>query len=464
MADQELVKKIRDGTWTNPELQGADLSYADIQNIDLQGADLLAADLLSAKIQGANLKGANLQNANLQKANLRRANLTNTNLSISALQGANIRSAVLENANLQNANLSSADLYDAVMHKSKLSYATLHDTNLTGADLRSSDLRGASFLRANLEGTDLNFAETDDQTRIDLPANFQLIDNIIRRIDRSHATSNVINSIDKKSQFSELSTANENNLKQGNYSEESTSLIDIITALGRKISFFGQPDGHHVCSSNIGIGGGLLSITATFIPYKGNSGRDYKSFLELLGWDEANDLRIEEEALQNILSAIHETLSKYGMDISRDDPFFEQLINESWITFSASPLSCGPLPNDISVAVKHPKKKGLIALICGKGVLIISVGTFVAGAIFGSISGDMGKGFFGAAFGVESWEEKGEEIFHSLQATYEESQLTILNVLSRTAPEKSPPSSEGETPLALHRDEEDGPRDEEDEA
>lgn len=164
LADEELVKKIREGTWKNPELKGANLKGADLRGVNLKRADLQRAKLSMADLQGATLQGANLKNVALQEAKLQGADLQGSNLLRANLQGANLLEANLHGANLRNAQLQAsilqlANLEKAFLQRAKLFNSNLVDALLREANLKEAILRGADLQRANLEGADLRKAD-----------------------------------------------------------------------------------------------------------------------------------------------------------------------------------------------------------------------------------------------------------------------------------------------------------------
>jgi len=77
-------------------------------------------------------------------------------------------------------------------------------------------------------------------------------------------------------------------------------------AKARALPLVGQLDGHHICVSSIGIGGGVVGVTAVFIPYSGNFGRNQDSLAEFLEWEGAHNLGDGEEAINSILGTITE--------------------------------------------------------------------------------------------------------------------------------------------------------------
>lgn len=105
MADEELIRKIRDGSWKNPELRGADLRDAGLRRANLAGANLQEAVLVWADLQKADLQRTNLQYANLYGAGLQQTDLRMANLQKAYLHGTNLQDADLYGAGLQGAQV-----------------------------------------------------------------------------------------------------------------------------------------------------------------------------------------------------------------------------------------------------------------------------------------------------------------------------------------------------------------------
>ncbi|WP_339632172.1 pentapeptide repeat-containing protein [uncultured Sneathiella sp.] len=169
MADEELIKKIRDGTWKNPELQGADLSNANLEN---------------ANLKSAALRGANLQAANLKAAHLDGLRTTGMHNVVDMHDIADMHGPILRGSDLRNADLRKADLQDAHLQGADLREADLQGVNLQRADLREADLRKADLRETNLAGANLdkiklNKSKVTDETTIDLPEEYHITGGII---------------------------------------------------------------------------------------------------------------------------------------------------------------------------------------------------------------------------------------------------------------------------------------------
>jgi len=135
------------------DLAESNLCRADLEEADLRGANLTAADLIGVLLRGADLSGAQLGGADLSGAQLVLANLS----------GANLRGAYLDDANLASADLSGADLRGA-----DLTAAILRSANVNGADLRVADLRTADLTQANLNNANLTGAALHETTFTDV--------------------------------------------------------------------------------------------------------------------------------------------------------------------------------------------------------------------------------------------------------------------------------------------------------
>lgn len=104
------------------------------------------------------LTGAYLVGASLSYADLKQASMAN----------ARLRGASLGNADLFRADLSGADLVGAGLRAANLGHARLRDADLSHAFLSGTDLTGADLGNARLDG-----ALVDEDTRINLPAEYE---------------------------------------------------------------------------------------------------------------------------------------------------------------------------------------------------------------------------------------------------------------------------------------------------
>ncbi len=160
---------LREANLAGADLQGADLSNADLQRADLSGVDLGEANLSGADLRKADLSDADLQGADLPGANLHGADLTRADLIECELRGANLEtadatSAYAMRADLNDARLSAADLSKADLERASLSDAVLRGTTMTGAnllraDLTDADATEADFVRTVLERARLSRAD-----------------------------------------------------------------------------------------------------------------------------------------------------------------------------------------------------------------------------------------------------------------------------------------------------------------
>lgn len=115
MADQELLRALREAQQSGedavlPDLRKADLRGAELYEATLIGAHLSEANLVDASLIGADLIGANLSGATLSPANLSGAILSGSNLVDATLIGATLIGANLEVSSLVETNLTDADL------------------------------------------------------------------------------------------------------------------------------------------------------------------------------------------------------------------------------------------------------------------------------------------------------------------------------------------------------------------
>jgi len=181
------------------------------------------------------------------------------------------------------------------------------------------------------------------------------------------------------------------------------------------IPWAGRPDRSHICVSTLGVGGGVVGVTAVFIPYKGNFGRTPDTIAEFLGWKRAENLGEGKEALKSVIKILGQELWRLGTPAEGLEDFLKQVQSEPWITISASPLDNAPLPADATAVVRHPNKPRLFALATVGGLLI-----FLAGAIVSGPVGDIGKGFISEATGIENFEEFGRDLWKDTEEMWEE--------------------------------------------
>ena len=144
--------------FTNADLTNADLTSADLTDSNLTDTFLLNANLTDANINRANLKNTTSLNANLTNGNLTRANLSYGNFSNANLTNANLIRTNLTNTNFTGANLTDANLIGANLIHTDLSCANLAGVNLSCAKLTHVELLDANFARVNLIGVDLRMA------------------------------------------------------------------------------------------------------------------------------------------------------------------------------------------------------------------------------------------------------------------------------------------------------------------
>lgn len=159
-------------SYTEPDLEAADLSNknlseADFSWVNLDRANLFqarlgGAKLYQAKLRGADLTGANLISANLIGVDLNNALLTGASLLRANMEFAQLPYANLEKAKLMGANLSKASLFEAIMVGADLSEANLRNADLAGATLEYAILRSSILDHANLEGASLTGADLEN--------------------------------------------------------------------------------------------------------------------------------------------------------------------------------------------------------------------------------------------------------------------------------------------------------------
>jgi hypothetical protein len=135
VADEEHVKRLRQGVAEWNALREASSIHADLSDVDLSGAKLLGANLYRADLSRANLRDAKLSGADLLCADLSYAGLTLADLSGADLSSANLGGADLSGADLSRANLSSANFTGAGLSGADLSYADLFETIFSDVDL-----------------------------------------------------------------------------------------------------------------------------------------------------------------------------------------------------------------------------------------------------------------------------------------------------------------------------------------
>ena len=167
MADEEQVKKLRDGigawnTWRdeNPnailDLKRVNLSKAELSRANLRGADLTGADLVGANLGRVNLEGATLTRANLERAYLRAAKLNGADLKRARFLRAYVEDADLGGANLQWARLTRSNFAGANFEGANLMQANLGWVNFTGACLERANLGNARLIQTTLSDIDLS--------------------------------------------------------------------------------------------------------------------------------------------------------------------------------------------------------------------------------------------------------------------------------------------------------------------
>ena len=144
--------------------------------LNLSGANLGGADFAWTDLTAANLNDADLTRANLALADLQQARLVNARLVGANLSGAHLLGALLHDADLSGAYLSRARFLDAGLRNADLSGADLSDAHLIGADLEGANLGGA-----NLRGALLDDARVTADTRIKLPACYEVREQVVER-------------------------------------------------------------------------------------------------------------------------------------------------------------------------------------------------------------------------------------------------------------------------------------------
>tara|TARA_Y100001970_G_scaffold121171_2_gene150334 strand:- start:569 stop:2290 length:1722 start_codon:yes stop_codon:yes gene_type:complete len=142
----------------------------------LIGRDFSEVDFRYKKIDlnRAQLSGANFSKAKLDRVELRGAHLEGANLSEASMYGVDLRRSILNNANLIGADLRDAKLKNASLFGANLQGANLEGADFTGANLGDVDLSDASLSEAILTGTNLSNAIVNQNTKIDLPAIYEI--------------------------------------------------------------------------------------------------------------------------------------------------------------------------------------------------------------------------------------------------------------------------------------------------
>jgi len=192
-----------------------------------------------------------------------------------------------------------------------------------------------------------------------------------------------------------------------------------------QIPLVGRPDGHHICTSTIGIGCGIVGVTAVFVPYRGNYGRTPESLSKFLGWTNAEILGAGEEALNALLKLVRDEFDHLGIPDGGIDSFLGQLRTEPWISISASPLNSRPLPDDATAIIRHPERQRLFGISTAAGIIFFFVGATLGGPIE-----QIGSGLLSEATGIENFEEYGRDLWKDGEKNWSEIYKKIGKILS----------------------------------
>jgi len=215
------------------------------------------------------------------------------------------------------------------------------------------------------------------------------------------------------------------------------------------IPWAGRPSGSHICTSTIGIGGGLVGVTAVFVPYKGNFGHAPSELADFLGWDDAVLVGEGSAALDNIQIDLREQLLVFGFPGSELDGFLRQLRIEAWITVSGSPINSHTLPDDNTGAIRHPTNKRIWAISTYSGILFYFMGSF-----FGSPISQFGAGAISELTGIKNFNEEGRELIRDTKDAWRIVSETIGRIPSET-PQEDPAETAQEPHVATRPEEND---------
>jgi uncharacterized protein YjbI with pentapeptide repeats len=159
---------LNHASWSQLNLEGADLQSVDLGWADLTRANLEKTNATCARFHRANLQEAMLNSwvaltADLSGANLRsvratRANFVRTNLYRARLMEGNFWKADFRGANIEGADFSGANLEHTVMNGLNLRWARFDGARFGGAVLRQCNLEGMELTDADFHGADLRKA------------------------------------------------------------------------------------------------------------------------------------------------------------------------------------------------------------------------------------------------------------------------------------------------------------------
>ncbi|MEH6477645.1 MAG: pentapeptide repeat-containing protein [Sneathiella sp.] len=137
--EAELVAKIFNKKWENPELVEVDFHFVDLTSVDLTDANLTRAILNNTILIDADLSGADLSDADLSRADL-------------------------SGANLSDADLSGADLSDARLFGTNLSGAIVNDLTKIGPNNDWINFNGkmAKVVSGSISGDSNKFVGGDN--------------------------------------------------------------------------------------------------------------------------------------------------------------------------------------------------------------------------------------------------------------------------------------------------------------
>jgi uncharacterized protein YjbI with pentapeptide repeats len=434
--------RLNEAVAAHANFRGAELNEAELIRATMPDTSFVAARLNDANLESCDLSGAQFINADCTGASFNKANVTNTIFPHATLRNSVFRDAEAGNANFTGADLADADFSDSNLRggdytnadmtsvnlaASDLSDARLYQTNLLSASFEGALVSGASLIGANITGANLGGAQSLTQPQIDEagegpPAT--LPEGIVWPGQRQSGPEDTEREDDPIAEDQETQSL-------------PTSIQSMPTGAegpGSYFSLIGHPAGSHLTVSSLGIGGGMIGVTAVFIPHKGNYAQTPEGFRELLGWQEAEDFGAGMEGLGDVLGTLRSDLVLTGMPESGLDQFIEQLRTEPWITYSASPLNSDPIPGFANVILR---KKGIFGFSTNKGFVFLFL-SFLGGAFMSGPVEDLGKGFFSEATGIEDFEKLGRDLYHETADRWAEVHRILARLPNQNTPTESP--------------------------
>jgi|GEM_PF-6446236 len=215
----------------------------------------------------------------------------------------------------------------------------------------------------------------------------------------------------------------------GNQSQGSKSIN-----LSGEARLIGNLKGHHVCFSSIAIGGELSGVTAVFVPYRGNFGTSPNEFAEVLGWPNAIVLGDGERALGQCVDILRKDLEwlRYPSDEIAD--FLQQLVEEPWITVSASPLDSIGLGAKVIIGAVCSASRRVMAILISGGVIFLAIS---APLLSFKPTHDAVAGAYREWTGIIDDEEFGAEVVRDIQHRNDELSTAVMRFMRRGPPSVS---------------------------